>query len=106
MHLKQVVDEKNDIVAQLCGHQQLIKDQQQELKSLLRCKAENNDLQAQISSLNKAVQVVTVNEVHLWLHSLLKEHLLLLTVPLLYCETASIAQFYINMVEFVILLKH
>lgn len=57
-HLEHVVNEKNDIVAQLCSQQQLIKDQQQELKILLRCKTENNDLCSQISSLKKSVQVL------------------------------------------------
>lgn len=55
--LGQLVQEKNDILAQFFGQQSLIKEQQVEIKGLLRCKAENVDLQAQISGLNKTINV-------------------------------------------------
>jgi len=55
--LNQVIQEKNDILAQFCSQQSLIKEQQAEVKGLLRCKAENADLQCQVSSLNRTVAV-------------------------------------------------
>lgn len=63
-HLNQVMEEKNDIVAQFYSQQQLIKEQQTELKGLLRCKAENMDHQAAISSLNKTIAVRYASTCH------------------------------------------
>ena len=56
-HLNQVTQEKNDILAQFFSQQSLIKQQQTELKGLLRYQSENATLHTQISALNKTVTV-------------------------------------------------
>lgn len=57
VQLDQIIQEKNDILAQFFGQQSLIKQQQSELKSLLRCKSENADLTSQTTAQNKTIHV-------------------------------------------------
>ena len=58
--LNQMIQEKNNILSQFFSQQNLIKQQQGELKGLLRCKSENTDLTSQISTHARTITVSSV----------------------------------------------